>query len=150
MRRAKRQRGPCCYAGGVPGPQGAAACSLLEAQAKVFSLLLLRRNLPLRRDGLLLLLFWLHFRCMGARVRNIMPQRPVAPVQVPFPDYDEGAPGPSQLGTGERWILQLERDDSSKTPQGPDLRLGSRVSRNCGVRQSHSSICRELPSLRAQ
>ena len=74
----------------------------------------------------------------------------VAPVQVPFPDYDEGAPGPSQLGTGERWMLQPEKDYSSKTPQGPELRLGSRVSRNCGVRQSHSSICRELPSLRAQ
>jgi len=42
---------------------------------KSFSLLLLRRDLPLRRDSLLLLLFWLHLRRMGARVRYIMPQR---------------------------------------------------------------------------
>ena len=47
----------------------------LEAQTKIFSLLLLRRNLPLRRDCLLLLLFWLHLRRMGATVRYIMPQR---------------------------------------------------------------------------
>ena len=30
-----------------------------------------------------------------------------------------GGPGPSQLGTGERWMLQPEKDYSSKTPQGP-------------------------------
>ena len=47
----------------------------LETQAKIFSLLLLRRDLPLRRDCLLLLLFWLHLRRMGAAVRDIMPQR---------------------------------------------------------------------------
>ena len=38
-------------------------------------LLRFRRDLPLRRDGLLLLLFWLHLRRMGAAVRYIMPQR---------------------------------------------------------------------------
>lgn len=27
--------------------------------------------------------------------------RRVAPVPVPFPDHDEGAPGPSHLGTGD-------------------------------------------------
>jgi len=48
---------------------------LLETQANVQALLLLRRNLPLRRDYLLLLLFWLHLRRMGAAVRYIMPQR---------------------------------------------------------------------------
>ena len=47
----------------------------LEAQANIEALFLLRRNLPLRRDCLLLLLFWLHLRRMGARVRYIMPQR---------------------------------------------------------------------------
>ena len=36
---------------------------------------MLRRDLLLRRDSLLLLLFWLHLRHMGAAVRNIMPQR---------------------------------------------------------------------------
>jgi len=46
----------------------------LEAQANIQTLLLLRRNLPLRRDCLLLLLFWLHLRRMGAAVRYIMPQ----------------------------------------------------------------------------
>ena len=61
-------------AGGVPGPQGAAACSLLETHPKVFSLLLFRRDLPLRRDCLLLLLFWLHLRRMvvcAARNGNV-------------------------------------------------------------------------------
>ena len=38
-------------------------------------MLLFRRDLPLRRDCLLLLLFWLHLRRMGAAVRDIMPQR---------------------------------------------------------------------------
>ena len=38
-------------------------------------LLRFRRDLPLRRDGLLLLLFWLHLRRMGAAVRDIVPQR---------------------------------------------------------------------------
>src|ERR1039457_6487420 len=47
----------------------------LEAQAKILSLLLFRRNLPLRRDCLLLFLFWLHLRRMGAAVRYVMPQR---------------------------------------------------------------------------
>ena len=47
----------------------------LETQTKIFSLLLFRRNLPLRRDCLLLFLFWLHLRRMGAAVRYIVPQR---------------------------------------------------------------------------
>jgi len=47
----------------------------LETQTKTFSVLLLRRDLPMRRDCLLLLLFWLHLRRMGAAVRDIMPQR---------------------------------------------------------------------------
>src|SRR5665213_2116625 len=47
----------------------------LEAQANIRALLLLRRDLPLRRDRLLLFLFWLHLRRMGAAVRYIMPQR---------------------------------------------------------------------------
>jgi len=55
---------------GVLGPTAS-----LETQTKVFRLLLLRRDLPLRRDRLLLLLFWLHLRRMGAAVRYIMPQR---------------------------------------------------------------------------
>src|ERR1039458_6262126 len=49
--------------------------SWLEAQTKIFSLLLFRRDLPLRRDCLLLFLFWLHLRRMGAAMRYIMPQR---------------------------------------------------------------------------
>ena len=36
---------------------------------------MLWRDLPLRRDCLLLLLFLLHLRRMGAAVRYIMPQR---------------------------------------------------------------------------
>ena len=36
---------------------------------------MLRRNLSLRRNGLLQLLFRLHLLHMGAAVRNIMPQR---------------------------------------------------------------------------
>ena len=52
-----------------------AASAFLQAHPKVFSLLLLRRDLPLRCDCLLLLLFWLHLRRVGAAVRNIMPQR---------------------------------------------------------------------------
>ena len=36
---------------------------------------MLRRNLPLRRDGLLQLLFQLHLLHMGAAVRDIVPQR---------------------------------------------------------------------------
>ena len=36
---------------------------------------MLRRNLPLQRDSLLLLLFWLHLRRIGAAVRNSVPQR---------------------------------------------------------------------------
>jgi hypothetical protein len=36
---------------------------------------LVRRDLPLRRDSLLLFLFWLHLRRMVAAVRYIMPQR---------------------------------------------------------------------------
>ena len=47
----------------------------LEAQTNIEALLLLRRDFPLRRDGLLLLLFWLHLRRMGAAVRYIMPER---------------------------------------------------------------------------
>jgi len=47
----------------------------LEAQANIQTLLLLRRYLSLRRDCLLLLLFWLHLRRMGAAVRYIVPQR---------------------------------------------------------------------------
>ena len=47
----------------------------LETQANIQALLLLRRNLPLRRDCLLLFLFWLHLRHMGAAVRYIVPQR---------------------------------------------------------------------------
>jgi len=47
----------------------------LEAQTNIQALLLLRRNLPLRRDCLLLLLFQLHLQRMGAAVRDIMPQR---------------------------------------------------------------------------
>ena len=38
-------------------------------------MLLLRRDLPLRRNSLLLLVFWLHLRRMGAAVRYVMPQR---------------------------------------------------------------------------
>jgi len=47
------------------------AGGLLQAYShpKVFSFLLLRR------DSLLLLLFWLHLRHMGAAVRYIVPQR---------------------------------------------------------------------------
>jgi hypothetical protein len=47
----------------------------LETQANIEALFLLRRNLPLRPDYLLLLLFWLRLRRMGAAVRDIMPQR---------------------------------------------------------------------------
>ena len=36
---------------------------------------MLWRDLPLRRDCLLLLLFWLHLLHMGAAVRYLMPQR---------------------------------------------------------------------------
>jgi len=50
-------------------------CDTLEAQANIQALLLLRRNLPLRRDCLLLLLFWLQLRRMGAAVRYVMPER---------------------------------------------------------------------------
>src|ERR1035441_6545863 len=45
----------------------------LETQANIQALLLFRRNLPLRRDCLLL--FRLHLRRVGAAVRYIMPQR---------------------------------------------------------------------------
>ena len=47
----------------------------LETQANIQALLLLRRDPPLRRDCLLLFLFWLQLRRVGAAVRNIMPQR---------------------------------------------------------------------------
>jgi len=47
----------------------------LETQANIQALLLLLRDFPLRRDGLLLFLFWLHLRRMGAAVRKIMAQR---------------------------------------------------------------------------
>jgi len=56
-------------------------------------LLLFRRNLPLRRDCLLLLLFWLHFRRMSAAVRNVVPQRGIGMNQhavgglLTFPGY---------------------------------------------------------------
>jgi len=46
----------------------------LETQTKIEALLMLWRDLPLRRDCLLLLLFLLHLRRMGAAVRYIMPQ----------------------------------------------------------------------------
>jgi hypothetical protein len=54
----------------------------LETQTKIFSLLLFRRNLPLRHNGPHLILFWLHLRRMGAAVRNIMPQRRSVLVEV--------------------------------------------------------------------
>jgi len=50
-------------------------CDTLETQANIEALLLLRLDLPLRRDCLFLLLFWLHLRRVGTAVRNIMPQR---------------------------------------------------------------------------
>jgi len=59
----------------TPRQRFQAPTASLETQANFQPLLLLRRNLPLRRDGLFLLLFWLHLRHMGAAVRKIMPQR---------------------------------------------------------------------------
>ena len=34
----------------------------------------------------------------------------MAPVPVPFPDHDEGAPGPSHLGTGETVDLNWQEE----------------------------------------
>jgi hypothetical protein len=49
-------------------------------------------------------------------------------VSVPTPTA--GGPGPSQLGTGERWVLQPEKDYSSKTPHGPVSILPKKPGRN--------------------
>ena len=49
----------------------------------------------------------------------------------PFqPPRRAGGPGPSQLGTGERWVLQPEKDYSSKTPHGPVSILPKKPGRN--------------------
>jgi hypothetical protein len=61
----------CKYPGQVVLETNSKARPLLVAWLD----LLLRRDLPLRRDYLLLLLFWLHLRRMGAAVRYIVPQR---------------------------------------------------------------------------